>query len=201
MRHSHSTALPAPVEKNVPRTERGDWRTIGTLLPYLWEYKSRVLAALVCLVLAKVANVGVPVLLKRIVDSLDSQLAPLVVPARAACRLRRAAAVHDAVHRTARVPVRQGDAARDAQDRAAGLPSPARAVAALPPAAADGRAHARRRARPARHFDADPVHAVLDPADAGRDRAGLGDPDRALRLDVHGDHRRARWSRTLPSPC
>jgi len=80
MRHSQSTALPAPVEKNVPRTERGDWRTIRTLLPYLWEYKARVLAALACLVLAKVANVGVPVLLKRIVDSLDSQLAPLVVP-------------------------------------------------------------------------------------------------------------------------
>jgi ATP-binding cassette subfamily B protein len=80
MRHSHSTALPAPVNKNVPRTERGDWRTIRTLLPYLWEYKARVLAAIVCLVLAKVANVGVPVLLKRIVDSLDAQLAPLVVP-------------------------------------------------------------------------------------------------------------------------
>ena len=80
MRHSQSTALPAPVEKNVPRTERGDWRTIRTLLPYLWEYKARVLAALACLVLAKVANVGVPVLLKRIVDSLDSQLAPLMVP-------------------------------------------------------------------------------------------------------------------------
>ena len=80
MRHSHSTALPAPVGKNVPRTERGDWRTIRTLLPYLWEYKARVLAALACLVLAKVANVGVPVLLKRIVDSLDSQMAPLVVP-------------------------------------------------------------------------------------------------------------------------
>jgi ATP-binding cassette, subfamily B, heavy metal transporter len=80
MRHSHSTALPAPVDKNSPRTERGDWRTIRTLLPYLWEYKARVLAAIVCLVLAKVANVGVPVLLKRIVDSLDAQLAPLVVP-------------------------------------------------------------------------------------------------------------------------
>ena len=80
MRHSHSTALPAPVNKDVPRTERGDWRTIRTLLPYLWEYKARVLAAIVCLVLAKVANVGVPVLLKRIVDSLDAQMAPLVVP-------------------------------------------------------------------------------------------------------------------------
>ena len=80
MRHTQSTVLPAPAEKNVPRTDRGDWRTIRTLLPYLWEYKARVLAAIACLVLAKVANVGVPVLLKRIVDSLDAQTAVLAVP-------------------------------------------------------------------------------------------------------------------------
>ncbi len=80
MRHSSSTALPAPVNTNVPRTQRGDWNTIRTLLPYLWEYKFRVLAAIACLVLAKVANVGVPVLLKRIVDSLDAQTAALIVP-------------------------------------------------------------------------------------------------------------------------
>jgi len=80
MRHLSSSTLPAPVDKNVPRTERGDWSTIRTLLPYLWEYKVRVLAAIACLVLAKVANVGVPVLLKRIVDSLDAQTAALIVP-------------------------------------------------------------------------------------------------------------------------
>ncbi len=80
MRHSSSTALPAPVDTNVPRTQRGDWNTIRTLLPYLWEYKFRVLAAIACLVLAKVANVGVPVLLKRIVDSLDAHTAALIVP-------------------------------------------------------------------------------------------------------------------------
>jgi ATP-binding cassette, subfamily B, heavy metal transporter len=77
---SSSPPLAAPAEKNVPRTQRGDWSTIRTLLPYLWEYKFRVSAAMVCLVLAKVANVGVPVLLKRIVDSLDAHTAPLVVP-------------------------------------------------------------------------------------------------------------------------
>ncbi len=79
MRH-HAFSPPAPVDKRVPRTQRGDWTTVRTLLPYLWEYKVRVLAALACLVLAKVANVGVPVLLKRIVDSLDAQMAPLAVP-------------------------------------------------------------------------------------------------------------------------
>ena len=50
---------------NVARTRRGDWSTIRTLLPYLWEYKGRVVAALACLVLAKAANVGVPVVLKQ----------------------------------------------------------------------------------------------------------------------------------------
>ena len=64
----------------MPRTHRGDWATIRTLLPYLWEYKGRVLAAISCLVLAKVANVGVPVLLKQIVDSLDRETAALFVP-------------------------------------------------------------------------------------------------------------------------
>jgi ABC-type transport system involved in Fe-S cluster assembly fused permease/ATPase subunit len=80
MRNASSAPIPAPVDVNVPRTKRGDWGTIRTLLPYLWEYKLRVLTALSCLVLAKVANVGVPLLLKRIVDNLDAATAALAVP-------------------------------------------------------------------------------------------------------------------------
>ncbi len=80
MRHSASAALPPPAERDVARTRRGDWNTIRTLLPYLWEYRGRVFAAMACLVLAKVANVGVPVLLKEIVDSLDRTTAALIVP-------------------------------------------------------------------------------------------------------------------------
>ena len=72
--------MPLPADTHVPRTERGDWQTIRTLLPYLWGYRGRIGAALTCLVLAKVANVGVPVLLKRIVDSLDPRMAALAVP-------------------------------------------------------------------------------------------------------------------------
>jgi ATP-binding cassette subfamily B protein len=79
MRHSGSS-VPAPADLHVARTQRGDWNTIRTLLPYLWEYKGRVIAAVACLVLAKVANVGVPVLLKQIVDSLDRATAVLFVP-------------------------------------------------------------------------------------------------------------------------
>ena len=114
----------------------------------------------------------------------------LAVPLALLVAYGAAAAVDDAVHRAARVPVRQGDAARGAHDRARGVPPPARAVAALPPRAPDRRAHARRRARPARHLDADQLRAVLDPADAGRDRARVRRSCRALRLDVHRDHRR-----------
>jgi len=75
-----TSSLPLPAESHVPRTQRGDWQTIRTLLPYLWGYRGRIAAALTCLVLAKVANVGVPVLLKRIVDSLDPRIAVLSVP-------------------------------------------------------------------------------------------------------------------------
>jgi len=53
---------------------------IGTLLPYLWAYKGRVIVALAALVAAKVANVGVPVVLKSIVDALDARTAALAVP-------------------------------------------------------------------------------------------------------------------------
>src|SRR2546425_599845 len=57
-----------------------DWRAIRQLWPYLWAYKVRVIAAISALIGAKVANVGVPVLLKHIVDSLDKATAILVVP-------------------------------------------------------------------------------------------------------------------------
>lgn len=40
------------------------------LLPYLWDYRGRVLLALIFLVLSKLANVGVPMVLKYIVDAL-----------------------------------------------------------------------------------------------------------------------------------
>ena len=63
---------------------RSDWATLRRLLPYLWVYKWRVVAALAFMVAAKVANVGVPVLLKELVDAMTippgSAQALLVVP-------------------------------------------------------------------------------------------------------------------------
>ena len=57
-----------------------DWRTIRLLLPYLWEYKWRVAIALSFLIGAKLAIVGVPLILKQVVDTLNRPNAVLVVP-------------------------------------------------------------------------------------------------------------------------
>ena len=62
------------------RVATGDWKVVGLLLPYLWEYRGRVLVALLFLVIAKFANIGVPLLMKRIVDSLSQNTAVLAVP-------------------------------------------------------------------------------------------------------------------------
>ncbi|MDA8093535.1 MAG: ABC transporter ATP-binding protein/permease [Betaproteobacteria bacterium] len=63
-----------------PPSRRNDWKTIKSLLPYLWEFRARVIIALVLLVGAKVANVAVPLLLKRIVDALNKPHVVLVLP-------------------------------------------------------------------------------------------------------------------------
>lgn len=74
---------PAPSASHLPPV-RGDWSTVQTLLPYLWAYKWRVLIALSFLVGAKLANVGVPLVLKELVDSLTiapgSPMALMVLP-------------------------------------------------------------------------------------------------------------------------
>jgi ATP-binding cassette subfamily B protein len=61
-----TTALPGP-----DPARRRDWHTVRTLLPYLWEWKWRVIFALSCLIAAKLANVAVPMVFKDIVDALS----------------------------------------------------------------------------------------------------------------------------------
>ena len=53
--------------------DRRDLRNLRAMLPYLWELRGRALFALICLILAKVANVGVPLVLKDLVDLLGRQ--------------------------------------------------------------------------------------------------------------------------------
>jgi ATP-binding cassette subfamily B protein len=52
-----------------------NWRVFFQLIPYLTEYKVRVCLAILCLVGAKLASVGLPFILKHIVDDLNIEAA------------------------------------------------------------------------------------------------------------------------------
>ena len=69
-----------PTRLEKPAATRNNLKTIAALLPYLWEFKVRVVLALSLLVLAKLANVSVPLILKEIVDALDQPRAMLALP-------------------------------------------------------------------------------------------------------------------------
>ncbi len=69
MRH-HTLAAP-PAAETSARAPGSDWSTLKKLLPYVWQWRWRVALALSCLVAAKLANVGVPLVLKSLVDALD----------------------------------------------------------------------------------------------------------------------------------
>ena len=69
---------PTRLEKPAPTQD--SLKTIATLLHYLWEFKIRVILALSLLILAKLANVSVPLILKEIVDTLDQPRAMLTLP-------------------------------------------------------------------------------------------------------------------------
>ena len=72
MRHHSSSSSHYP-QPPANQGTRNDWATIKTLLPYLWQWKWRVLLALSCLIAAKLANVGVPLVLKQLIDQGLSQ--------------------------------------------------------------------------------------------------------------------------------
>jgi ATP-binding cassette subfamily B protein len=76
----HHGTLPAALPKSAPAPRRREWRVLPMLLPYLWEYRWRVLIALACLITAKLANVGVPLVLKEVVDGLGPDRAVVAVP-------------------------------------------------------------------------------------------------------------------------
>jgi ATP-binding cassette subfamily B protein len=59
---------------------RGDFGVIRRLAPYLREFRGRVLLALAFLVGAKLANIAVPLVMKRIVDGLSGPAAIVAVP-------------------------------------------------------------------------------------------------------------------------
>jgi ATP-binding cassette, subfamily B, heavy metal transporter len=79
-----NTAVNSAATPGAAVPARSDWQTLRKLFPYLWQYRWRVGLALLFLVAAKAANVGVPVLLKNLVDALaikpGDPKALLVVP-------------------------------------------------------------------------------------------------------------------------
>jgi ATP-binding cassette subfamily B protein len=79
-----TAAAPVGATATAAAPARSDWGTLRKLMPYLWEYRWRVVFALSFLVAAKAANVAVPLLLKKLVDSLSiptgDPRAILVVP-------------------------------------------------------------------------------------------------------------------------
>jgi ATP-binding cassette subfamily B protein len=80
MAHDHRIVLASALSKSAAPKPRSEWRAVGMLLPYLWEFRVRVAIALVFLTGAKLANVAVPLIMKEVVDSLDARAAILAVP-------------------------------------------------------------------------------------------------------------------------
>ena len=77
--------MPREAREMPEPSSRSHFHTIRTLLPYLWqpslEMRTRVVLAIFLLVLAKVANVYVPILYKQAIDILgEDQAAIIVVP-------------------------------------------------------------------------------------------------------------------------
>ena len=69
--HRHDTSISAPVEApSAAQGQRSEWHALAFLLPYLWEFRGRVLLVFALLVGGKLANVGVPLVMKEIVDML-----------------------------------------------------------------------------------------------------------------------------------
>jgi len=64
----------------LPQARGSDIKTLKSLAPFLWDYRGRVALAMASLVLSKVANVGIPLVLKDIVDALGKTGSQLVLP-------------------------------------------------------------------------------------------------------------------------
>ena len=154
MAHGHHSAASA-VDAGPPAhalRAHNEWRVVGLLLPYLSEYKWRVLVALIFLASAKLANVGVPLVLKRSsMRSRRAQQALLAVPlallvAYGVLRLSTVlfTELRDVVF--ARATQRAIRRVALTVFRASAQPEPA-----LPPGSPDRRRVARHRARHARH--------------------------------------------------
>ena len=65
--------------RNPVELEHVNWNSLKELLPYLMAFKTRLILAVLCLVAAKLASVGLPFILKGVVDQLNSNNENLLV--------------------------------------------------------------------------------------------------------------------------
>jgi len=72
--------MPFTSRIEIPEKDRTDLGNVLKMFPYIWDFKSRVIFGLLFLIIAKLATVAVPVLLKDIVDSLNSDNTLLILP-------------------------------------------------------------------------------------------------------------------------
>lgn len=69
---SKSDMMHARRRTEIPDSHHNDWQNIRNMVPYIWDYRGRVLLAVATLLVSKLAMVGVPIVLKHIVDALDT---------------------------------------------------------------------------------------------------------------------------------
>lgn len=77
------SAPPGQADETAPPSPRGDGhalRTMRALWPYVWQFRKRIGVAFAFLVLAKLALVGVPLVLADLVDRLNVTPRPEVLP-------------------------------------------------------------------------------------------------------------------------
>ena len=72
--------MPFTTRTETPEQDRQNLDNLLKMFPYIWDFKSRVIFGLLFLIIAKLATVAVPVLLKDIVDSLNSENTLLILP-------------------------------------------------------------------------------------------------------------------------
>ncbi len=75
-----AVTIPRPMNSTTAPIARSDLSVVRRLVPYLWEFRGRVLLALSFLIAAKLANITVPIVMKSIVDGLTGDRALLAVP-------------------------------------------------------------------------------------------------------------------------
>src|SRR5690606_5687719 len=79
MRGMHGSSIHEP-ENNI-NTKTNLAQTLRYLWPYLWDFKGRVILAMLALLAAKAASLLLPWALKHIIDGVDRNLQPeLILP-------------------------------------------------------------------------------------------------------------------------